>query len=157
VNSNERAALVRQIAERLAEAIAERDERKAKLATDQFALLCEQVATAEAKPDPELVLRPTEEEACWDQIAGLARTLDDAVNVCDLSMEINASAYVLEEIGKQKAQTPEVVARLEEIETVRFRLQSFVDAARQYIADVENLYGCSLADIQRCRCERGGA
>jgi hypothetical protein len=157
MNNQERAVLVRQIAERLAEAIAERDERKAKLATDQFVLLCEQAASAEAKPDPELVLRPTEEEACWDQIVAMARTLDDAVNVCDLSMEINASVYVLQEIGKQKSQTPEVVARLREIESARARLQSFILSARRYIGDVEILYGCSLADIQRCRCQGGGA
>ena len=138
------------------QAIATGDQAKAKLVGDQVRLLCDQLAETDAKPERPLVLEVSEEEAHWDQIVSLARTLDDAVNVCDLSLEIALAFDELMKFGKAKVQTPEVVARIQEIRLTACRLNNFIDAARQYIADVENLYGCSLADIQRHRCQGGG-
>jgi hypothetical protein len=139
------------------QAVAAGDQAKARLLGDQVRLLCEQLAATDAEPELKLVLQVNEEEAHWDQIVSLARTLDDAVNVCDLSLEIALAFDELMKFGKAKVQTPEVVARIREIRLTACRLNNFIDAARQYIADVENLYGCSLADIQRSSCSQEAA
>ncbi len=137
------------------QAVAAGDQAKAKLLGDQVRLLCDQLATADAKPDRQLVLEVGEEEAHWDQIVSLARTLNDAVNVCDLSLEIQVAFDELMTIGKAKEQTPQVVSRIRDIRLTACRLHSFIDASRQYIQDVENLYGCSLENILRAG-RRGG-
>ena len=157
MNSKERAVMVRQIAERMVEALAERDERKAKLATDQFVLLCEQAASAEAQPDAELVLDADSETASWDQLVAVARFLDGAANACDLSAWIDSAVDELLQFGQTKQQTPEVIARLVEVGKVRSRMRAFIAHARGFVKDIENLYGCRLKDIRRYRCEGGGA
>ena len=132
------------------QAVATGDQAKAKLLGDQVRVLCEHLATADAKPEPKLVLQVSEEEAHWDQLVSLARTLNDAVNVCDLSLEIAVAFDELMKFGKAKVQTPEVVARIREIRLTACRLHNFIDASRQFIKDVESLYGCSLENIRSC-------
>lgn len=138
------------------QAVAAGDQAKAKLLCDQVRLLCEQLAATDAKQERRLVLEVSEEEAHWDQIVSLARTLNDAVNVCDLSLEIQMAFDELMKIGKAKAQTPEVVSRIRDIRLTACRLHSFIDASRRYIQDVENLYGCSLENIHRAGRREGG-
>ncbi len=148
--------LFRLVAESLTKAVAEGDKRKAKLAADQFVLLVDELAKDEATPDPDLVLNPDSDEACWDQLVAVARFLDEATNYCDLSSWIDLAVDELVQFGRAKQRKPEVVARLVEIEKVRSRMLAFIGNARGFVKDIENLYGCSLKDIRRYRSEGGG-
>jgi hypothetical protein len=151
--SSKHTELIQQVAERLAEAIFNKDLPKAKLTTERFLSVCDRMANGEALPDDSLTL-PAKPDECWRHLVEVARVLTASVCFGDQMTCVATVIPELEEIGKAKAQTPEVVERLAELKRIRARMNQFIMHARIFVWDVESLYGCKL---DRIKIDRGQA